>query len=155
MFILPFFPGPPTFPKRYPRVAEIPVACRDHAAITGDDPDLRQVSRIVFHLYLAMPAPDQRRKDITPVMDPEERDPGAPELTPLKWQEACPKGIDIDNLPSRSIAAHVRPCCKRRSPEGFVNCVVVAAYFQVKPVLKLDQGQGCMLLTVIVALLDD
>ena len=155
MFIMPFFPRPPTFPKRYPRVAEIPVPGRDHAAIIGDDPDLRQVSRIVLHLYLTLPASDQRCEGITPVMDPEERDPGAPELAPLEWQEACPKGSYVDDLPSRSIPAHVRPCRKRRSSESFVNRIVVSADFQMKPILKLGQCQGRMLLTVIIALLDD
>lgn len=155
MFILPFFPGPPTFPKRYLRVAEIPVACRDHAAIIDDDPDLRQVSRIIFHLYLALPTSDQRREDITPVMDTEERDPGAPELAPLEGQEARPKGSDVNDLSPRSIPAQISPGSQRRSAEGFVNRIVVSADFQMKPILELGQGQGCMLFTVIVALLDD
>ena len=88
-------------------------------------------------------------------MDPEERDPGTPELAPLEGQEARPKGFDVNDLPPRSIPAEVSPGSQRRSAEGFVNRIVVAADFEMKPVLELGQCQGRMLLAVIVALLDD
>ena len=88
-------------------------------------------------------------------MDPEERDPGTPELAPLEGQEARPKGFDVNDLPPRSIPAEVSPGSQRRSAEGFVNRIVVSANFQMKPILELCQGQGCMLFTVIIALLND
>ena len=96
MPVLPFLPRPTTFPKRYPRVAQIPIPSRDHAAIIDENPDLRQVPRVVLHLHLAAAPSDQRREGITPVVHPKESDPSAPELAQLKRQEACPEGFDID-----------------------------------------------------------